>query len=224
LDKCLAALDNISKRVDAWEAQEKAKADAEAAAREPSDPKPLAADSEDKNMISCKDNTLCDAYGDPVPCAHQARVDASIRVDHLVRANTEASYRNDAATAQARADRVTQVYSRSAPPIMTGETIRAYKVRLINLLKHASPAYAKVDSEDLAKMSPATFAIAENTIYADADHAGRNPVVPEGQLVEYFVTDQAGRKISMFAGESKSWLRDFAGERRRLIGIRNRND
>jgi multidrug resistance efflux pump len=45
LDKCLAALDNISKRVDAWEAQEKAKADAEAAAREPSDPKPLAADS-----------------------------------------------------------------------------------------------------------------------------------------------------------------------------------
>jgi hypothetical protein len=58
--------------------------------------------------------------------------------------------------------------------------IRAYKVRLINLLKHASPAYAKVDSEELARMSPATFAIAENTIYVDADKSGRNPAVPEG--------------------------------------------
>jgi hypothetical protein len=103
---------------------------------------------------------------------------------------------------------------------MSGETIRAYKVRLINLLKHASPAYAKVDSEELAKMSPATFAIAENTIYVDADKAGRNPAVPEGQLVEYFVTDQAGRRVSMFAGESRSWLRDFAGERMRVAHIR----
>jgi hypothetical protein len=228
LDKILQACDALSRKMTDWEEKEQAKADEAAAAREKSDPMPLAADSLSEPYkgapMEIKDNTLCDAMGDPIPCAHQARVDGSIRVDSLVRANTEASYRNDAATAQARCDRVTQVYSQSAPPIMTGETIRAYKVRLINLLKPASPAYKAIESEELAKMSPATFAIAENTIYADADRSGRNPAVPEGQLFEYFVTDQAGRKISMFAGESRAWLRDFACPRKRLVGIRNRND
>jgi hypothetical protein len=226
LDKLLSQTTELARRMDAWDAEDKKRADAAeaAAASEKSDPLPLAADSDEGKKMEVKENKICDANGDPIPMAHTATVDASIRADSMVRTNTEASYRNDASAAQARADRITQVYSQSAPPIMSGETVRAYKVRLINLLKHASPAYAKVDSAELAKMSPSTFDIAENTIYADADRSGRNPVVPQGQLVEYFVTDQAGRKITMFAGESKSWLNQFAGERRRLVGIRNRND
>jgi hypothetical protein len=226
LDKLLSMLTSVNDRMDAWEEKDKSqRADAEAAAaREPSDPEQLAADSDEDKKMELRDNKLCDANGDPIPMSHAAKVDAAVRVDSMIRSNTEASYRNDASTAQARCDRVTQIYSQSAPPIMAGESVRAFKVRLLNLVKHASPAYKGVESAELAKMSPATFAIAENTIYADADKSGRNPAVPEGQLVEYYVTDQAGRKITMFAGESKSWFNQFAGERRRLVGIKNRND
>ena len=75
LSKILTACDALSKRMDEWEAREQAKADAEAAAREPSDPEKLAADSTFKGApMEIKDNVLCDAYGDPIPCARNVRV------------------------------------------------------------------------------------------------------------------------------------------------------
>ena len=43
-------------------------------------------------------------------------------------------------------------------------------------------------------MSPATFAVAENQIYNDANQSGRTPVAPEGQLVPYYTTVDAGRR------------------------------
>jgi hypothetical protein len=62
--------------------------------------------------------------------------------------------------------------------------------------------------------------VAENQIYTDADQSGRTPAAPEGQLVEWYSTDAAGRKVVNFSGESRTWLRPFMGERRRVVGIR----
>jgi hypothetical protein len=121
LDKCLAALDSISKRMDEWEAADKAKADEEAAAREPSDPLPLAADSLSEPYrgapVQLKDNTLCDSYGDPHPCARNAKVDASIRVDSMIRANTDNAWRAEVHRVQARADQITSLWGAKTPAV-----------------------------------------------------------------------------------------------------------
>ena len=202
--KILTACDALSKRMDALEAQEQAKADAEAAAREPSDPEKLAADSTYKGApMEIKDNVLCDAYGDPVPCARNVRVDASSRVvDHSVRTNTDNAWLAEVHHVQARADQITSLWGAKTPAPLEGESVRAYKVRCLTQFKHHSPAYKSVENEELASMSPATFAVAENQIYNDANQSGRTPVAPEGQLVPYYTTDDAGRRIE--TGQAKA--------------------
>ena len=69
-----------------------------------------------------------------------------------------------------------------------GESLNAYRRRLLNPFKHMSSAFRHADLRVLA-VDPAGFKAAEDTIYADAESEGRNPTrVPLGVLREHVET------------------------------------
>jgi chemotaxis protein histidine kinase CheA len=248
LDKILKACDALNSRMDAWDDKEKkadaarkdafekeekeekerddkAKKDAEAAAKEESDPEKIAADKakkdadekEEKEKLERDDKAKKDAA---------ARADAAVDIAARIKAleaslpkhMTDADYAVMSET-QARADKVYQIFSQRATRYMDGETALAYRVRLLNPLKIHSPQWKDVELKDLPEKA---LAIAETQVYYDADQFGRHPKsAVEGTLREYVTTDETGRKITNFAGESKSWLNQFTGNRQRLVGIRN---
>lgn len=115
---------------------------------------------------------------------------------------------NDAAmsNAQARADAVHQAFSRRAPPPMSGESLRMYRLRLLRDLQPQSKVYAKFD---LHKVDGAEFDTIESQIFADAMSSSKNPVVPAGELIERIHIDSSGRRISTFYGSPKDWMRPF---------------
>jgi hypothetical protein len=214
LDKLLAMLTTVNDRLDSMEAKDKERADAEAAAREPSDPEPLAADStEEPKMETKMDSTgvFRDTFGDAV-----------YRLDSV---KSREQWQNDASLAQSQINPIYSMGGSSAPQICEGESIRNYRIRLLQPLQHTSVAYAKLDSSEFKKLPASVFAIAEQTIRNDADKCARNPVAgaPDGSLREFTVEDRAGRRVTQFAG-TRSFIHDFSGERRRLVGIRTRND
>jgi hypothetical protein len=209
LDKLLACVDAMNRKMCDWEEKEKARDDAAAAASEKSDPKPLAADStEEEKMEPKMDSTgvFRDAYGD-----------ACWRADSH---KSREQWQNDASLAQSTADRIYQVGGSKAPQICEGESIRAYRIRLLTPMRHTSAAYAKVDSAEFKKLPAAMFAIAERQVYCDADKSARNPIdgAPDGSLREYFQVDDAGRRIRCWAG-TRSFIHDFAGTRQYLTKI-----
>jgi hypothetical protein len=122
--------------------------------------------------------------------------------------------------AQAKADSIYQLGGSRAPMIMEGESLRAYRLRLLAPMKGVSPSYAKVDSASLKNLPPEIFSVTENQIYNDADKSGRNPIAggADGALREYFVVDAAGRRTTCFAG-TRSFIHDFAGTRQRVVAI-----
>jgi hypothetical protein len=75
-------------------------------------------------------------------------------------------------------------------------------------------------------MDSVTFNIAKETIYADAYASATDKTRDDGagELRVYYTYDESGRRITNFAGETKSWISGFAGERRRLVGIRTSSD
>jgi hypothetical protein len=164
LDKLLSMLTTINDRMDSMEANDKARADAEAAAKESSDPEPVAADSNEEEKMEPKmDSTgvFRDTFGDAVYRAdsHKSRE----------------QWQNDASLAQSTADRIYRVGGSAAPQICEGESLRAYRIRLLTPMQHTSAAYAKIDSAEFKKLPAAMFAIAERQVYCDADKSARNP-------------------------------------------------
>lgn len=191
LDKLLACVDSLSKRMDAMEnpgdtaktAADKAKADAQAKA-----------DSDDS--------------------VKRAIADLESR---LPKALSDADYK-EMADAQAKADSVAMAFGDSAPRPLQGETPLAYRKRLVGAFKKHSKEYGAVDV--LAIADATLFGIVESKIYADAMEIARNPIdVPAGQLREVITTDRGGRRIVNFAGDPSAWMTPFRSPKRRLAGI-----
>jgi hypothetical protein len=143
LDKVLAHLDSLGKRMDAFEeADGDDDQEDEEMNREPGEPRPLAADS-----VRAMD-------------------------DRRRRGESEREFNqriaNERADAQVRADAVASAFGMKAPRPMDGEDVRAYRVRLLKNFRHNSPDYKDVPIEQIAHLPPAMFDVAQARIYADS--------------------------------------------------------
>jgi 8-oxo-dGTP pyrophosphatase MutT (NUDIX family) len=239
LDKTLKCLDSISSRMDAFEttekeretrkADKKARKDAARARRDMDEEERKKADAKTKADSEAK--AKADAEEEEkkkVDVAAKAKADAEEehrkRLDdfekRLPKQMTDADYAA-VADSQVKADRIYLMHGARASRPMDGETHMAYRRRLANGLKDHSPAWKEIDISPFVNDAKA-FANIEQQIYADAENAGLHPVAPsEDFLREIIEQDVTGRKISSFVGRPSAWMKEFAPQRRRLVGIRN---
>jgi 8-oxo-dGTP pyrophosphatase MutT (NUDIX family) len=231
MDSVLSVMDAMQKRMDSWDEAEKekeakkadkkarkdaakaAKADADKTAADAADAK-AKKDAEEKEEKEKADaaKAKADAEGD----VRKRIADVEAR---LPKQMTDADYQA-MADAQSKADRICLMHGTRAPRPMDGENLLAYRRRLAGGLKEHSPAWKSIDLRVIA--DDQAFSNVENTIYADAETAGLNPVAPsEDYLREIVEQDVTGRRISKFVGRPSAWMNQFSAPRRRLVGIRN---
>lgn len=239
LDKVLACMDSVSKRMDAFEdkfkkgdgeeddtakiAADKAKKDAEEeeekkkadAAKRKDEP----GDNEDMaERIKAKEKEKADAAAAKADSESiRKRIDDVERM--LPKHITDADYAS-MADAQARYDGVFSLFGDAASRPLQGETPLAYRRRLAGTLKVHSKNWKEVDLATIA--DDATFAIVEGQVLADAQAAALAPSsAPEGELRPVRRRDPTGRTITEYVGHPSAWMNQFGVNRRRLTGIRN---
>lgn len=131
------------------------------------------------------------------------------------------SARRAASEFQARADKVFQAFGDSAPRYLSGESLIAYKQRLLSKMKKHSQTWAKTDIYRLR--DPEAIAIAADQIFQDADAYARSPAsVPQGYLREVRERDQSGREIVRFVGNAEDVWGPWKATTRRLVHV-NKN-
>lgn len=123
---------------------------------------------------------------------------------------------------QARADSAYTALGKRAPRFLTGESAQNYRKRLMGELKTHSLPWK--DADIGAITDAVALTAIERQVYADAEHAGRHPVDIGDELRQIPRRDDAGRSITEFAGHPSSWMKQFGGSRRRVAGIRTKND
>jgi 8-oxo-dGTP pyrophosphatase MutT (NUDIX family) len=242
-DKVLKCIDSLTAKMDAWEEEDKkrkadkaqrkadkqarkdaarARRDMDKEEREKADAK-AKADAEAKAKADAEAKAKTDAEAE-----EKKRADAEAEVrqriadveKRLPKQMTDADY-TAMADAQVTAHRIYLMHGKQAPRPMEGETTIRYRRRLANELKEYSPAWKDIDLS--ATIKDEAFPNIEKVIYADAEHAGLHPVAPsEDFLREIVREDVTGRKITEFVGRPMAWMGQFAANKRRLAGIRNR--
>jgi hypothetical protein len=127
------------------------------------------------------------------------------------------------AAAQARADRVYSKFGSSAPKSMSGETLGAYRRRLLQPLQKHSPTFKAADLRVVA-VDPVAFDAVEADIYRCAADAVNNPAtVPMGMLREV-VEVRNGHTHTKFVGAPRSWMAPFMVPSKRVRRITERSD
>ena len=118
---------------------------------------------------------------------------------------------------QARADAVYMGLGNRAPAPMTGETVLAYRTRLLRGVQKHSPDWKQID---LIRVSPDVLDVAQSKIYADAQIAARNPDdVPAGTLREINKVDPAtGQRMTTFVGKG-TFISGMKRTSRRVSGF-----
>ena len=216
LDKILAAVDSLNKRMDSMEKNA------------PADPMPVAADKKADSKRRKDDDD------DDDDKSRKDDDDKSRKDDDKSRKDNDKSCKDDdddeeaekkadeempmMADAQAKADSVFAAFGSAAPRPLQGETLLAYRKRLATKLKVHSADYKDINLHKIADSD--LLAVAERKIYADAAVAARNPAdLPVDQLIEIKETDRTGRQISTFRGRPDAWMRVHKSPGRRLHGI-----
>ncbi|HEV2545838.1 MAG TPA: hypothetical protein VGU20_00720 [Stellaceae bacterium] len=185
LDKMLECLDGLSKRMDAVEARY--------------------ADDEDGKPESAANATGAGSA--------DARADA-VAADSRPRARTDEE-RNALAAAQVKADEVAVAWGERAPPPLTGELLREYRIRLLRDHKRHSKDYADVDFATIPDGK--AFDVAEARVFADSAAASANPSGPENApLIPRERRDASGRMITTFHGAG-TFIRRMTRPSRRVI-------
>jgi hypothetical protein len=119
---------------------------------------------------------------------------------------------------QAAADTACRAWGAEARPPLHGEQLLDYRRRLLRPLMKYSTQFKDVDLDELRE--PLLTPI-ERSVFADAIKASTdNASAPEDYLREVTTTDATGRRITTFYGQPRTWINQFAGQRRRLVGIR----
>lgn len=121
------------------------------------------------------------------------------------------------ASAQTRADRVYTAHSKPSKPPYAGETVTAYRQRLV---KEWQPYSAKWKDADLSTVDAQTFADAEADVYADAVAATYAEPSGGGLYESVHVDRRTGQRTITFHGRPSDWMSQFA--RRRLHARINR--
>ena len=113
-------------------------------------------------------------------------------------------------TAQGRADSVWQMHGKQAPPALGGETVTAYRLRLLREMQPHSPEWKDKNLGTLAAADAAILDTAEKLIYADAAVAARTMTSLPGQLrMERQVDPDSGLRINRWYGDPNSWMDAF---------------
>ena len=197
LDRVLAMMDTMCKRMDAIEAK---KADSGTEKHLPEEmlekekPKMDAAPNMEKSYMA----------------------DEAVRKDieelkKKLPAEMSESEEEKYADEQAKADSVYHVFNERAPRFMRGETLHAYMVRLTGKMKKHSAAWAGVD---LGKLPLPALQIAQGQIYADAMKAARSPAsTPPGTLRRITQRGAGGREIYEYMGDPAAWMDEFKVQR-----------
>lgn len=105
--------------------------------------------------------------------------------------------RSEFVAAQAKANRVAQLFGDEAPPFLNGETLLAYRQRLARPFQVHSKAFKEVD---LSKCGcPNALTVFENQIYLDASTAVLSGATAgPGQLVPIVTMDASNRPITRY--------------------------
>lgn len=232
LDKVLACMDDFGKGLAALKADNdalKTRMDA-IEDKEKEDPEKVAADkakadAEEKGRKEAEEKAAADkakADSDAI-ATHPAVVAATKEVADLKarmpRAYTDEEY-TQLADAQAKADSVYMGHGKHAPRPLDGETVGGYKRRLAKGMQHFSTQWKDIDLIDI---NDKAFAVAETTIYADADMASRSPpdIGPGKMRMRTNVDEETGRRVNEFHGDPASWMGQFGGRRRLVKKISN---
>ncbi len=127
------------------------------------------------------------------------------RIDGIFAGQTSED-REALSVAQARADSLAQMFGDSVSPPLHGETPIEYRTRLAGkFIKHSDVGEVKLDSLD-----PASFAVIEDKIYADAQTVALNPGdSADGRLIPIVRRDSSGREITEYQGDMNAWLGHF---------------
>jgi hypothetical protein len=127
------------------------------------------------------------------------------------------------AAALARADRVYTKFGSQAPKSMHGETLGAYRCRLLRQLQKYSPTFKNADLRVVA-VDTVAFDAVEADIYRCAVDAVNNPAtVPIGMLRE-IVETKNDRTHTKFIGRPISWMSGFVVPGKRVRRITERAD
>jgi hypothetical protein len=166
LDKCLAALDALAKRMDKWEAARQAEREKEEEEREADAVGIVPAEKErEEREIKPPSESRSDSYGDFRNYPPRREYD------------TEEQFQ--LRDAQARADQVAQRFGERAPPPVTGEGLHEYRMRLLRPWQR----YSAYKGANLTKIGdPKAFDAIEAQIYGDAAHASEDPDAPPGSV------------------------------------------
>ena len=234
LDSVMTACDSLSKRMDSYDEEKKAKADAEEAEmadkakKDAEEAEEKAKADEGKDLIDDKpvelaaDKAKKDA--EEAEAAEKAKADSDdikkMIADvaaRLPRVMSDAEHA-EMATVQERADSVFHAFGQRAPRPLEGETIERYRRRLATKLKTHSPDWKDVDLS--AMVDNKAFSAIENRVYADALNAANHPTDLEaGTMRQITKTDPVtGQRMHSFVGRS-TFITEMKREPRRVIGI-----
>jgi 8-oxo-dGTP pyrophosphatase MutT (NUDIX family) len=214
LDKILACVDGLHKRMDALEggAGGGAGGEGEAAPQggpgdDGSDPNAMTTEPMQTAADAAKDNEIANLRADAVKM--RARMD-SIQAQ-LPKSEAEMGLYADA---QAKADSVYQAFGKHAPRPLSGESLLGYKRRLAKNFQPHSQVYKDVD---LTKIADSTLMrVAEDQIFSDAMVAAKHPTdLPNGVLREIPKADATGRVFKTFVGSPSAWTADFRSPTRK---------
>jgi hypothetical protein len=111
------------------------------------------------------------------------------------------------ADVQARADAALSYHGKKSLPPLVGESLLAYRKRLVKSLQSFSPDWKGVD---IRKMNADAMDVIENRVFADAISAAESPeTVAIGALREIRETDDAGRVSTRFVGRWSAAMQPF---------------
>jgi hypothetical protein len=203
LDKCLAALDALNKRMDAWEAERRGEKEEEREA----DTAGLLPSEKEREEREIK------------PPEQRSESYESFR-NYPPRREYDTEAQFALRNAQARADEVAQLFGERAPPPVTGEPLHEYRMRLLRPWQR----YSAYKGANLTKIGdPKAFDAIEAQIYSDAAHASEDPDAPPGQLREIKRPDANGRIISTFHGRG-TWIGQMKPASRKVLGFTMKPD
>jgi hypothetical protein len=213
LDKMLSGLDALHKKLDAMcgriDELEKREAKKDVAKKDAKHRKDARAEEGEDEPDEDKDKDEIE-MGDPEPLAADARRAHNAKKDDR--------RREAMADAQARCDAVANLYGSSAPRPLDGESLLAYRKRLLRPYQPQSARFKNVDLTTAA-LDSVTFDALEAAIFEDARAASKNPSVPEGRLMQRERRLPGGHTETTFYGQPSAWMRQFGGRRRYVKAI-----
>jgi hypothetical protein len=105
----------------------------------------------------------------------------------------------------------------STPTPFPEENGDQYEDRVISWFKDHVPGFENFTPRDLHRENRKI--VLDRFYQAASQEAQRPTKIPDGELRQVTRTDQTGRQYFEFFGSPSSWLKDFAGEKKRLTSI-----